>query len=144
MYFMQRFHSLKKRLWNDSHLSGWKRIWDFFFERVEFQNRGAHLHIVLWTEATINEMISSNQISSTMPDPENEPELYAKVRTHQIHTHLCGGPPAGEQCKRNFPRPLSNTTYNDPIALRYVYKAVTEEDRWIVPFHAPTLLGRPL
>ena len=33
----------------------------FFFERVEFQNRGAaHLHIVLWTEATINEMISSN------------------------------------------------------------------------------------
>ena len=85
MYFMQRFHSLKKkRLWNDSHLSGWKRICEFFFERVEFQNRGAaHLHIVLWTEATINEMISSNQIRSTMPDPENEPELYAKVRTHQ-------------------------------------------------------------
>jgi len=135
----------KKRLWNDSHLSGWKRICDFF-ERVEFQNRGAaHLHIVLWTEATINEMISSNQIRSTMPDPENEPELYAKVRTHQIHTcrpHLCGGPPpAGEQCKRNFPRPLSNTTYNDPTALRYVYKAVTEEDRWIVLFHAPTLLA---
>ena len=51
------------------------------------------LHIVLWTEATINEMISSNQIRSTMPDPENEPELYAKVRAHQIHTcrsHLCG------------------------------------------------------
>ena len=34
---------------------------------------------MLW-EATINEMISSNQIRSTMPDPENEPELYAKVR----------------------------------------------------------------
>jgi len=132
-------------LWNNSRLSGWKRICDFF-ERVEFQNRGAaHLHIVLWTEATINEMISSNQIRSTMPDPENEPELYAKVRTHQIHTcrpHLCGGPPpAGEQCKCNFPRPLSNTAYNDPTALRYVYKAITEEDRWIVPFHTPTLLA---
>ena len=37
--------------------------------------------------------------------------------------------------------PLSNATYNDPTALRYVYKAVTEEDRWIVPFHAPTLLA---
>ena len=27
MYFMQRFRSLKKRLWNDSRLSGWKRIY---------------------------------------------------------------------------------------------------------------------
>ena len=46
MYFMQRFRSLKKRLWNNSRLSGWKRICDFF-ERVEFQNRGAaHLHIL--------------------------------------------------------------------------------------------------
>src|SRR6185312_12822533 len=79
MYFMQHFRSLKK---NNSRLSGWKHICDFF-ERVEFQNRGAaHLHIVLWTEATINEMISSNQIRSTMPDPENEPELYAKVCAH--------------------------------------------------------------
>jgi len=24
---------------------------------------------------------------------------------------------------------------------RYVYKAITEEDRWIVPFHTPTLLA---
>ena len=112
MHFMQRFRSLKKRLWNDSHLSGWKRICDYF-ERVEFQNRGA-AHFT-YSTSTINEMISSNQIRSTVPDPEDEPELYAKVRAHQIHTcrsHLCGGPPpAGEQCKRNFPRPLSNTTY---------------------------------
>jgi len=42
-----------------------------------------------------------------MPDPDNEPELHAKVCMHQIHTcqnRHCGGPaPSGEQCKRGFP-----------------------------------------
>ena len=80
-----------------------------------------------------------------MPDPDNEPELHAKVRMHQIHTcqnRHCGGPaPSGEQCKRGFPRPLSPITYHDQTSLRYIYKAITEEDRWIVPYHAPTLLA---
>ena len=65
------------------------------------------------------------------------------VRIKSIRVDHIYAAPAGEQCKRNFPRPLSNTTYNNPTALRYDYKAVTEEDRWIVPFHAPTLLGCP-
>ena len=47
---------------------------EIFFERIEFQNRGAaHLHIVLWTEATIEEMIASNEIRSTIPNPESNP-----------------------------------------------------------------------
>jgi len=145
MHFIQRFRSMKKKLWNNRQANGWKSISDFF-ERIEFQNRGAvHLHIVLWTEATINEMITANNIGSTMPHPEYEPELYEKVRAHQIHTcqrHRCGGPlPDGEQCKRGFPRPLSRVTYHDQTSLRYIYKAITEEDRWIVPYHAPTLLA---
>ena len=56
-----------------------------FFERTEFQNRGAaHLHtvLVLWCEATIEQMISSNQIRGDMPNPTNEPELHAKVQTY--------------------------------------------------------------
>ena len=70
MYFLQRFRSMKKKLWNNRQLCGWNSITDFF-ERIEFQNRGAvHLHIVLWTEATIDEMIASNEIRSTMPSPE--------------------------------------------------------------------------
>jgi hypothetical protein len=133
MFFLQRFRSMKKKLWNNRQVCGWKSISDFF-ERIEFQNRGAvHLHIVLWTEATTAEMIASNEIRSTMPNAEYEPALYAKVRKHQIHTcdqRRCGGPaPEGEQCKRGFPRPLSCTTYHDPSSLRYIYKAITEEDR---------------
>src|SRR6185503_11674952 len=69
---IQRYRSLKKRIWNNEHLSGWKSIRDFF-ERIEFQNRGAaHLHIVLWTKATIEEIIASNEICSTIPDPESD------------------------------------------------------------------------
>src|SRR6185437_16083361 len=78
MYFIQRYRSLKKRLWNNRRLSGWKSISDFF-ERIEFQNRGAaHLHIVLWTEATIEEMIASNEIRSTITNPESNRESNAK------------------------------------------------------------------
>jgi len=57
LFFLQRFRSMKKKLWNNRQICGWKSISDFF-ERIEFQNRGAvHLHIVLWTEATIDEKI---------------------------------------------------------------------------------------
>ena len=49
--------------------------------------------------------------------------------------------PLVNNAKCNFPRPLSNVTYHNPTSLRYVYKAVTEENRWIVPFHVPTLLA---
>ena len=71
---------IKKRLWNNKHLSGWKFIRDFF-ERIEFQNRGAaHLHIVLWTEATIEEMIASNEIRSTIPNPENKPQRHLHIK----------------------------------------------------------------
>ena len=38
MYFKQRYRSLKKRLWNNRRLGGWKSISDFV-ERVEFQNQ---------------------------------------------------------------------------------------------------------
>ena len=52
-------------------------------------------------------MIALDEIHATMPDPDNEPELHAKVCMHQIHTcqnRHCGGPaPSGEQCKRGFP-----------------------------------------
>jgi hypothetical protein len=141
MHFIQRYRSLKKRLWNNRQICGWRSITDFF-ERIEFQNRGAvHLHLVLWTEATIEEMIALNEIRSTMPDPINDMKKYAHIK--YIHANaivevllLMGG-----MCKRGFPRPISNITYHDQISLRYIYKAIKEEDRWVVPYHAPTLLA---
>ena len=67
-----------------------------FFERVEFQNRGAaHTHSCIWVSKTQNEMLSEHLIRSDLPDPHLEPELHALVKAHQIHTCFekhCGGP----------------------------------------------------
>ncbi|CAG8650969.1 1324_t:CDS:2 [Gigaspora rosea] len=41
-HFINRFRSMKKNIWKDSKVSGWGTI-ETFFERVEFQNRGAAL-----------------------------------------------------------------------------------------------------
>ena len=65
----------KRYYLNNRRLSGWKSISDFF-ERVEFQNLGAvDLHIAFWTEATNEELITSNKTYNTIPNPETEPEL---------------------------------------------------------------------
>src|SRR5204863_2579751 len=43
-------------------------------------------------------------------------------------------------CSKGFSQPLSDTTYLDENTLRYVYRRVKEEDRWVVPYHPPTLM----
>jgi hypothetical protein len=144
----QHFNHRKRELWN--HLwkkpenSNWGHL-IHFFERVEFQNRGApHTHTILWVEKSITEMIEENLIRSDIPDPDLEPELYRLVISHQIHTcnpTKCGGPaPPGQVCKKKFPRPYSPITYYDAEQSRYIYRCVNERDRWVVPYHAPTLL----
>jgi hypothetical protein len=78
-----------------------------------------------------------------MPDPNLELELYELVKKHQIHTCdlRCNGPALpGSRCKKGFPQPFSNTTYEDPNSLRYVYRRTKEEDLYVVPYHSPTLL----
>jgi len=65
-----------------------------------------------------------------MPDPNLEPELYELVKKHQIHTCdlCCGGPASpGSQCKKGFSQPYSNTTYEDPNSLRYIYRRTKEK-----------------
>jgi PIF1-like helicase/Helitron helicase-like domain at N-terminus len=141
-HFVHRLRSMKNNLWKNSELTNWGEILHFF-ERIEFQNRGsAHTHGCLWTTKSINDMIRDNVVRADLPDPEKEPELYTLVRTHQIHTCdlRCGGPaPPGEVCKKGFPRPYSEYTYEDPNKSRFIYKCTKEEDRWVVPYHAPTL-----
>jgi len=89
-------------------------------------------------------MIENDIIRSDVPDPQQEPDLYQKVLTYQIHRCdpiKCGGPAApGEQCKKGFPRPFSNTTYVDPNSCRYIYKCTKPMDQWVVPYHPETLL----
>src|SRR6266540_5724171 len=85
-YFVHRFQSLKNKLYKKPELTGFGHITDFF-DRVEFQNRGAaHTHSCYWTSNSIETMISNNVIRSTIPDPLYEPELYAAVISNQIHT----------------------------------------------------------
>jgi hypothetical protein len=89
-------------------------------------------------------MIQNDIIRSDLPDQSQEPELYQKVLTFQIHRcdpFKCGGPaPPDEQCKKGFPRPFSDTTYVDQDSFRYIYKCVKPIDQWVVPYHPETLL----
>ncbi len=89
-------------------------------------------------------MIENNIIRSDLPDSQQEPELYQKVLTYQIHRCdplKCGGPaPPGEQCKKGFPHQFSDTTYIDPNSCRYIYKCTKPSDQWVVPYHPETLL----
>lgn len=144
LHFINRFRSLKKEVWKNEKISGWGTITDFF-DRIEFQNRGAaHIHGCYWTTKSIEYMIENNIIRADLPDSELEPELYQKVLTYQIHRCdplKCGGPVLpGEQCKKGFPRQFSNTTHIDQNSNRYIYKCTKPSDQWVVPYHPETLL----
>ncbi|CAG8786816.1 10579_t:CDS:2 [Cetraspora pellucida] len=117
-YFVHRFQSLKKELYKKPNLTGFGEITNFF-DRVEFQNRGAaHTHSCYWTANTIQDMIQNDVIQSTMPDPLYEPELYAAVVANQIHTcnEKCRRPNLITQtCKKGFPRPYSESTHYEEV-----------------------------
>src|SRR2546430_1809906 len=142
MHYHHRLSSMHQHLWKKPHLTDWGD-WLHHFERDEFQNRGAiHTHGIAYLSKSIPELIDSNVIRADMPNPELEPELYELVKKHQIHTcdSRCGGPtPDGSRCKKGFPQPYSDITYEDPNSLRYVYRRTKEKDLYVVPYHAPTL-----
>ena len=143
LHFIHRLQQLKNFVWKNPEHSAWGNL-NHFFERVEFQNRGAaHTHGVYWVSKSIEQMINENLIRSDLPDPNTEPDLYEKVKANQIHTcsSKCGGPAApGHTCKKGFPRPFSPYTYFDINTQRYIYKCTKPEDQWVVPYHAQTLL----
>jgi len=142
LHYHHRLSSMHQHLWKNPNLTDWGN-WLHHFERDEFQNRGAiHTHGIAYLSKSIPELIDSNVIRADMPDPNLEPELYELVKKHQIHTcdSRCGGPaPNGSRCRKGFPQPYSNTTYEDSNSLRYIYRRTKEEDLYVVPYHAPTL-----
>jgi len=143
LHFIHRLQQLKNHVWKNSEHSEWGNL-NHFFERVEFQNRGAaHTHGIYWVSKSIEQMINENLIRSDLPDPNTEPDLYAKVKANQIHTCSlkCGGPAApGHTCKKGFPHPFSPNTYFDNDTQRFIYRCTKPEDQWIVPYHAQTLM----
>ena len=142
MHYHHHLSAIHQYLWKKPNLTDWENLLHHF-ERDEFQNCGAiHTHGIAYLSKSIPELINSNVIRADLPDPNLEPELYELVKKHQIHTcdSRCGGPALnGSRCKKGFPQPYSNTTYEDPKSLRYIYRRTKEEDLYVVPYHAPTL-----
>ena len=88
-------------------------------------------------------MIAEDYIRADIPDPIQEPRLHSLVMQHQIHRchpNLCGlGRYGRDRCSKGFPAELSKTTYQRPHELRFIYRRIRDEDRWVVPY-APRLL----
>lgn len=145
LHFINRLQMLKSHVWKNASLAEWGHI-ENFFERTEFQNRGAaHIHGCYWTTLSLPQLLAKRLIRSDLPDAQLEPELYRAVVTHQIHTCTptqCGGPaPSTGRCKKGFPRPFSASTYQDGDSLRYVYECRSTADQYVVPYHPATLLA---
>jgi hypothetical protein len=64
-HFVHWLRTLKSEIWKKPKLAGWGAIQNFF-ERIEFQNRGAaHTHGCYWTEKPISEMITKGSLGAT-------------------------------------------------------------------------------
>ena len=67
----------------------------YYALRIEFQERGSpHVHAFIWildAPKIENEFaylaFVENSISASLPDPQNEPEMFVLVKTFQIHSH---------------------------------------------------------
>lgn len=46
-----------------------------------------HIHCVLWTEKTVEELIAQKIISCRTPDERFDSDLYQLVCRHQVHVH---------------------------------------------------------
>jgi hypothetical protein len=145
MHYHHRLNSVRNKLWkSNKDICKWGK-WLHYFERDENQQRAAtHTHGCAFVSKSIPDMIQVNVIRADLPDPITEKPLHDVVHAHQIHTcseHLCGGPAEpGKKCRKGFPADLSDTTYEDPASLRYIYRRTKDADRWVVPYHPETLL----
>ena len=143
-YYHQRWSNLKNELLRKPGVIGFGNL-EELVERHEFQLRAAiHTHNLLWTSEPIDALIAIDFIRADLPDPAMEPELHRLVLENQMHTcreglclkrHLIGS-----QCAKGFPADLSDRTYHHDRELRYRYKRLKEEDRWVVPYSPKILL----
>lgn len=144
MYWYKRLDYLKKYILNNVKLNHLGKI-KHFVERHEFQLRGAfHLHVAYWGSVSILDLIEMNYIRADMPNPILEPELWQAVTKHQIHICIpryCGGPVQHGQCKKGFLAPLSNSTHNNNLNMRFTYQRSKPDDQYIVPYIPIILLA---
>ena len=67
----------------------------YYALRIEFRERGSpHVHAFIWIldAPKIENKFAyldfvENSISASLPDPQNEPEMFTLVKAFQIHSH---------------------------------------------------------
>ncbi|KAI7818573.1 hypothetical protein BC939DRAFT_401290, partial [Gamsiella multidivaricata] len=94
------------------------RAWCWVFE---LQDRGTpHTHFCLWTKNSIEQMISDNIISCSVPETPEDRELVLK---HQIHNCTWYCMPAGRvSCRFKYPKTPTDLPAH-----------VDEDDRYVLP-----------
>ncbi|CAO3619298.1 unnamed protein product [Cunninghamella blakesleeana] len=112
------------------------KIKDFFWV-LELQARGSpHIHMLLWTGKTADELMDSDIVVATLPPVESE--LRDLVNRHQIHKCSSYCKPNGlNYCRFGFPFLPSEVTKFDNT--RVIYKR-NEESAYVNPYN-PYLLS---
>ena len=90
-HFQYKIQLFFKELILDGRLGKTK----YYALRIEFQERGSlHVHAFVWIldAPKIENKFAyldfvENSISASLPDPQNEPEMFMLVKAFQIHSH---------------------------------------------------------
>lgn len=118
------FHKEWERVWSYIHKEWAKKVVGgvrSFAWVLEYQERGApHVHIVLWTGKTLEELINQNNRGGnetviTCARHHRDPEVQRLVARLQMHEHtkdycVRESRQGGERCRFDFPRQLSAET----------------------------------
>ena len=132
--FSSKFHAFFNTVIIKGEILG--KVSDYYCKK-EYQARGApHYHVLLWIEGAPvigidppEEVLSwiQSRITSHIPDPETNPELYHLVTRYQMHkcsayclrTRKVKGVKGKKmfirQCKFNFPRPECSHAQLNPV-----------------------------
>ena len=132
-----------------------------FMYTVEWQKRGLpHSHILVWLKEKIHAQRTDEFISSEIPNPEEDPQLFNCIRTHMVHGP-CGLINPNSPCMKNgvcskrYPRKFLKQTQTGvdgyPLYRRRSPEdggfttnlfirgsEISVDNRWIVP-HCPLL-----
>ena len=91
-----------------------------FCYTIEFQKRGLpHAHILVWLEDKPEHTQQIDHlVCSEIPNPEQQPGLYSKVKQHMMHGP-CGVfnnqcpcmDPTTSSCSKHYPKKIVNETF---------------------------------
>ncbi|XP_075465454.1 uncharacterized protein LOC142499645 [Ascaphus truei] len=138
-----------------SYIFGQTRCWMY---SIEWQKRGLpHAHILIWLKEKLHAIDIDNVISAELPNPEEDPILFAIVTKNMIHGP-CGNinihAPCmkDSKCTKKYPKPfIADTQSGDDGYPQYRRRAPTDsgytaamtirgnkhiqvDNKWVVPY----------